>query len=187
MSDARESPWTTISSTEVYANAWMRVREDAVTRPDGSHGIYGVVEVANPAVFVVALTAADEVVLVELYRYTTGTWELEVPAGSTDGEPALEAAQRELAEETGLVADDWQELGEMSSLNGLARAPEHVLLARGLRQAIDDGAASRAEEGITSVRRVPWPELMTMIGDGRIRDAESLAALMRAAVALGRA
>lgn len=187
MSDARESPWTTLTSREVYANPWMRVREDEVVRPDGSPGIYGVVEVANPAVFVVALTDADEVVLVELHRYATGTWELEVPAGSTDGEPPLTAGRRELAEETGLVADEWQDLGTMSSLNGLCSAPEHVLLARGLRPASDDGAASRAEEGIEAVRRVPWPEVMAMVGDGRIRDAETLAALMRAAVALGRA
>ena len=52
----------------MYENPWIRVREDAVDRPDGTPGIYGVVEVRNPAVFVVPLTADDEVVLVEVDR-----------------------------------------------------------------------------------------------------------------------
>ena len=87
--------WRTHSSTTVYENPWIRVREDAVDRPDGSAGIYGVVEVRNPAVFVVPVTADDEVVLVEVDRYTTGV-SLEVPAGGSDGEDLLVAAQREL-------------------------------------------------------------------------------------------
>ncbi|HET9633323.1 MAG TPA: NUDIX domain-containing protein, partial [Terrabacter sp.] len=93
--------WPTTESRLVYENAWIRVREDAVTRPDGSDGTYGVVEVRRPAVFVVALTDEDEVVLVTVDRHTVGH-SVEVPAGGTDGEDPLRAAQRELAEETGL-------------------------------------------------------------------------------------
>lgn len=189
--DVPASPWQTLTSREVYANPWLRVREDEVVRPDGSAGIYGVVEVAHPAVFVVPVTDADEVVLVDLFRYTTGSWSTEVPAGSTDGEDPLTAARRELAEETGFMADQWLHAGDMWSLNGLCDAPQHVLVARGLRQVQDDeddvdGAAARAEEGIVRVRRVPWPEVLAMVRDGRICDAESVAALMYAAIALGR-
>lgn len=179
------SPWQTLASREVYANQWLRVREDEVVRPDGSHGIYGVVEVAHPAVFVVPVTDADEVVLVDLFRYTTGSWSTEVPAGSTDGEDALVAARRELAEETGFEADDCLHAGDMWSLNGLCDAPQHVFVARGLRP-VDQDAAARAEEGIVRVRQVPWTDAVAMVRDGLIRDAESVAALMYAAVALGR-
>ena len=175
--------WRTRSSTTVYENPWIRVREDAVDRPDGSAGIYGVVEVRNPAVFIVPVTADGEVVLVEVDRYTTGV-SLEVPAGGSDGEDLLLAAQRELQEETGLVAGSWERIGSMFALNGISNAPEHVFLARGLRPS--DEPTEHAVEGIMAVRTVPWADAVAMIADGTITDGETVAALMYAAIALRR-
>ncbi|MGW9632333.1 NUDIX domain-containing protein [Agromyces sp. NPDC055520] len=179
--------WPTRASRTVYENRWIRVVEDEVVRPDGEVGIYGVVETANPAAFVVAVTDDDEVLLVTLDRHTVGT-SVEVPAGGTDGEDPLVAAQRELAEETGYEASDWREIGRMTALNGIARAPEHVYLATGLRRAGDADASheSRREEGISAVRAVLWPEVMRMVRAGEITDGETVAALMYAALALGR-
>jgi 8-oxo-dGTP pyrophosphatase MutT (NUDIX family) len=177
------APWRTRSSTTVYENPWIRVREDQVDRPDGTPGIYGVVEVRHPAVFVVPLTADDEVVLVEVARYTTGL-SLEVPAGGSDGEDPLVAARRELREETGLEAGSWESVGAMFALNGICHAPEHVYLARELRPT--SGPTGHAEEGITGVRQVPWPQVLGLVADGTITDGETVAALMYAAIALGR-
>lgn len=184
--------WPTTGSRVVYENPWIRVQEDAVTRPDGSDGIYGVVEVRRPAVFVVALTDDDEVVLVTVDRHTVGP-STEVPAGGTDGEDPLAAARRELAEETGLVAEHWQQVGTMHALNGICRAPEVVFLATGLSPVQRDdqsgdaaGDAARAEEGIREVRRTPVAELLGLVRDGVIDDGETVAALMFALLALGR-
>ena len=65
--------WPVTRTRVAYENPWIVVREDQVVRPDGSPGVYGVVEVRRPAVFVVALTDADEVVLVTVDRHTAGT------------------------------------------------------------------------------------------------------------------
>lgn len=179
--------WTTTGSRVVYENPWIRVREDAVVRPDGSPGVYGVVEVRHASVFVVALTDDDEVVLVSQRRYTTGEVSVEVPAGGTDGEDPLVAARRELAEETGLTAREWTHVGRMTALNGIASAHEHVFVARGLSPVRGDaGAHSQAEEGIDSVRTVPFADALRMVADGTICDGESVAALAYAALHLGR-
>jgi 8-oxo-dGTP pyrophosphatase MutT (NUDIX family) len=175
--------WSTASSRAVYENPWIRVREDQVSRPDGGEGVYGVVEVRSPAVFVVAVTDADEVLLVEVHRYTTGRPSLEVPAGGSDGEDLLVGAQRELREETGHVASDWRALGQVFSLNGVADAPGQVFLARGLTHV---GGEETEAEGIASVRAVPVVEVVAMVARGEITDNESLGALLMGLVALGR-
>ncbi|MCR2827033.1 NUDIX domain-containing protein [Microbacterium sp. zg.Y909] len=175
--------WQTRATREVYGNRWIRVREDAVTGPAG-RGIYGVVEMRHPAVFVVAVDDEQRVCLVAVDRYTVGA-SLEVPAGGSDGEDPLDAARRELAEEAGVTASDWESLGVMSALNGIAVAPEHVFLARGIG-AVQDAAHTQAEEGIDAVHWVPFGEALAMIADGRITDGETVAALAYAGIRLGR-
>ncbi|WOF22830.1 NUDIX hydrolase [Microbacterium betulae] len=174
--------WVTKSSRVAYENAWIRVREDEVSRPAGEDGVYGVVEVRHPAVFVVALDADDRVLLVEVDRYTVGrSWE--VVAGGSDGEAAEQAARRELLEESGLEAGEWHEVGQMNALNGICIAPEVVFVARDLRLAAD-AAAHQAEEGITASRWVPLPDALRMTVTGEITDGETIAALAMAAVHL---
>ena len=176
--------WPTRARRTVYENQWITVTEDEVVRPDGRDGIYGVVELRNDAVFVVAMTDDGEVLLVTVDRHTVGE-SVEVPAGGTDGEDPLVAARRELLEETGYVASEWREIGRMTALNGICRAAEIVYLATGLRHA-ESGAHSQAEEGISHVQAVPWGEAVRMVVDGEITDGETVAALFHAAAALGR-
>lgn len=174
--------WTTRASRTVYENPWIHVREDDVTGPHGD-GIYGVVRMQQPAVFVIALDEQERVCFVDLDRYTTGR-SIEVPAGGSDGEDPLTAAQRELLEETGVTASEWQSLGRMNALNGIADAPEYVFLARGLT--VRDATSSQREEGIDAVRWVPFADALRLIADGEITDGETIAALAFAGIRLGR-
>jgi 8-oxo-dGDP phosphatase len=176
--------WPIRSSRPVYENPWITVTEDTVERPGGDVGIYGVVEVRHTAVFVVAVTERDEVLLVTVDRHTVGP-SVEVPAGGTDGEDPLVAAKRELVEETGYTASEWRLIGRMTALNGIARAPELVYLATGLHATTTSGR-SQAEEGIIEVRAVPWAEVVQLVRSGGIHDGETVAALFYAAVELGR-
>jgi 8-oxo-dGTP pyrophosphatase MutT (NUDIX family) len=177
--------WRTDATRTVYQNRWITVREDQVRRPDGVPGVYGVVEVRQQSVLVVALTDDDEVVLVTVDRYATGGLSVELPGGGTDGQAPLVAARRELAEETGLAARDWTRLGGMWALNGIAHASEHVFMARGLTTLVDDGAG-RVEEGITEVSTVPFAQALELVRTGRITDGETVAALAFAGIELGR-
>jgi 8-oxo-dGTP pyrophosphatase MutT (NUDIX family) len=148
----------------------------------GPDGLFGVVEVRQPAVFVVAVTDADEIVLVTIDRYTTGTG-VEVPAGSSDeGERPEATARRELMEETGYRADDLALLGRQWANNGVARAEVVVFLARGLSLGTPEG---QEVEGISDVAAYPWSDVRGMLRDGTITCSESAGALLLAAVELG--
>ncbi len=179
--------WQTLSSRVAYQNPWITVREDEVLAPDGSPAVYGVVEMRD-SVFIVALTDDDEVVLVTTDRYTTGPGSVEVPAGGGEGQDPLDAARRELAEEAGLTAREWTHLGTTEALNGVARAVEHVYLARGLASVPDAEATAheQAAEGISAVRAVPFADVLAMVRAGEIRDGETITALALAALHLGR-
>ena len=175
--------WITHASRTTYENAWIRVREDDVTGP-GGRGVYGVMTVRNPAVFIVAMDADDRVCLVTVDRYTIGT-SVEVPAGGTDGEDPRAAAERELLEESGYRALRWEHLGTTHALDGVAEATEHVFLAREIER-VDDAVDSRAEEGIDTVEWVAFSEVLRMIADGRITDGATIAAIALAGIRLGR-
>jgi ADP-ribose pyrophosphatase len=158
----------------VYENKWMRVREDAIRRRDGSSGIYGVIEKAD-FVLVVPVHEDGAVELVEQYRYPVGErlWEFPMGMWGPPGTDPLLVAQHELAEETGLVAATLVHVGKLYEAPGTMNQGAHVVLARGLTR----GAARlEVEEQDLISRRIPRAEFERMVREGELRDAISVAA-----------
>ena len=154
------------------------MREDNVVRPDGGPGIYGVVEI-RPSVGVVALNDREEIVLVGQWRYALNRYSWEIPrGGSHPGETdMLRVAQRELVEETGVVAQTWQELGPVDVCNGVADDVQSLFLATGLSYT---STKLDPEEDITAAWR-PLSEAVCMAMDGRITEVCSVAAVLMVA------
>ncbi len=171
---AERNPWLTAASERVYENPWISVREDRVVRPDGEPGIYGVVHYKNVAVGVLPVEDGYTY-LVGQYRYPLERYSWEIPEGGCpEGEEPLQAAQRELREETGLEAESWRKLGEAHLSNSVA--DEHAVWF--LATDLVSGEQSPAGDEVIEVRRVPLDEALRMALDGRITDALSLLAIM---------
>lgn len=163
-----------LTSREVYRNSWMTVREDDIRRPDGSSGIYAVVD--KPDYALVIARDGDRFRLVEQFRYPLGLRRWEFPQGTAPDQQHLEPADlaaRELREETGLRASDFVVLGQLDVAPGMSSQRGWVFLATGLAEG--DHEREHEEQDMHS----EWftrAEVERMIRDGEITDAQSIAA-----------
>jgi ADP-ribose pyrophosphatase len=124
---------------------------------------------------VVALDAEGRVCLLRQFRHAAGGWLVELPAGKLDGgEPPLECAQRELAEEAGAVARRWDKLGEFFSSPGVLTEVIHLYLARDLT-ATD---AQPEEHEVFEARWMPLDDAVDLAASGRLQDAKSVIGLL---------
>lgn len=170
------SKWKTVSSSYVHQNPWYKIRQDKVIRPDGKQGTYNVLEKPE-SVFVIPLTTDQRIMLTSLYRYTTGRSGWELPCGGVEpGESTLQAAQRELQEETSYTSNNLQYVGNFDSMNGITDSKSHVYTARNLAwTAVNDQTA----EGITATTAFTHNEIMELIAHNKMVDGLSIAAYMK--------
>ncbi|MER5769762.1 NUDIX hydrolase [Streptomyces sp. NPDC001985] len=163
---------------EAYRSPYLVVREEDVTFPDGSPGLYSIVEKEDFSL-VIPVLPSGSLCLVSVYRHPVRQRFWEFPQGSCakPGEPApspLETARTELREETGYRAARWERLGELHEAYGYATGSCHVYTASGLRRGT---ASPEPSEGLLHTQEFTREAVWRMVGRGEVRDAVTVAAL----------
>jgi 8-oxo-dGTP pyrophosphatase MutT (NUDIX family) len=163
----------------VYENPWLRFEAHDIVHPTGVGGVHGVV--VTPPASAVVLLDGDQVLLARQPRFAVDTVVLEVIKGGRHaGEDALECAQREAREEAGVHARRWTALGQTYEIPSIVQEPVSLFLANDLEPA---PLAPEAVERIDVVR-MPLDDALAACADGRIGDAVTAIALLRARRAL---
>jgi 8-oxo-dGTP pyrophosphatase MutT (NUDIX family) len=180
-----ENPWKILARKKIYENPWILVQEDEVINPSGGRGIYGTVSFKNKALGIVPVDEEGCTWLVGQYRYPLNEYSWEIPMGGgkivengKDFETQLlEAAQRELLEETGLVAQKWTKIARIHTSNSVTDEEGFVFLAQELSQT--DSSPEETEK--LEVIRIPLSQALQMVMDDKITDAISMIGIMKVA------
>ncbi len=169
------------SKRTVYENAWLRFEAHDIVHPTGAPGVHGVV--VTPRASAVVLVDGDEVLLVRQARFAVDALVLEViKGGRHDGEDGLACAQRESREEAGVSAARWHALGNAYEIPSIVQEPVELYLGVGLTPA---PLAPEDVERIDVVR-MRFADALAACADGRIDDAVTAIALLRAQGALAK-
>ena len=159
----------------VYENPWVRFEAHEMIHPNGTPGVHGVV--VTPRASAVVLLDGDEVLLARQSRFAIDAIVLEVIKGGRHaGEDGLACAQREAREEAGVVAARWRSLGRAYEIPSIVQEPVELYLAVGLTPApLPPEDVERIE-----IVRMRFDDALTACVDGRIDDAITALALLRA-------
>jgi len=173
------NPWTTLSSETRYDNNWITVTEHQVLTPAQSQGIYGTVHFKHLAVGIIPIDNDGFTWLVGQYRYPLDAYSWEIPEGGGSlAVPPLETAKRELKEETGIEAANWEQILEMHLSNSVSDERAVIFLATGLTE----GTSSPDETEVLTLRKISLNDAIHMVEKAEITDAMSVAGLLKAAL-----
>lgn len=173
--------WKKVKSKQVYSNPWISVEHHDVITPKNTEGIYGKVLFKNLAIGIIPLDTELNTWIVGQYRYTLNQYSWEIPMGGGPlHEDPLESAQRELREETGLTALQWDHIMTLHTSNCVTDEVGHIYIARSLTQ----GSTEFDETEDLSIRKLPFTEVYNMVMDGTITDSISIAGILKLNVLL---
>lgn len=173
----KRGPWLRKTHDVVYENPWIKVTHDEVTTPGGTDGVYGLVHFKNRAIAIIPIDEQGNTRLVGQYRYALDHFSWELPmGGGARNKDSLEAAKRELKEETGLSGGNWHQLIEKLYIsNSITDEEASVFVATDLQQGEQELEASEAD---MQVKNLPLEEAIQMALDGRVTDVISVAGLL---------
>lgn len=167
--------WKTLSSKLVFDNRWYRLRQDVVSLPNGHIVDDFFVSLRPDIATVLPITANEEVVFVRQYRHGIGEILLELPAGTFEAEEEpLAVAKRELAEETGYVAEDWAQVATF--YNSPVKQNNRIHLFKAQNVQLTSAQQLDVTEDIEVVLK-PIAAIPALIASGEICVAGTIAAL----------
>jgi ADP-ribose pyrophosphatase len=172
--------WPVVSTEVVYDSPYVGVTVDAIRDESGATHSRAVVR-PHGAVGVLAIDEDDRILLVQQYRHPVGQRLLEIPAGTLDvvGEPPIDAAARELAEEADVVAQHWEPILTLHATPGYSSERWEVFRATDLSPVpVQDRTEREAEEADMQQWWLPGEEALAAVLDGRITDAMTVAAIL---------
>ena len=169
-------PWKIKQSNEVYQDPFIKVRLDAVVRPDGKDGQHVVVEM-KPGVCVLAIDESENVYLTREFHYGVGRYSLEAVSGGIEpGENPDLTAQRELQEEIGLEAKHWEHVGTVDPFTTIVVSPTRLYIVRGLSETPKDPEGTEIIETVV----LPLNDAVKMVEQGEITHAPTCVVLLQA-------
>jgi 8-oxo-dGTP pyrophosphatase MutT (NUDIX family) len=174
-----KNPWTTLSGEVKYENKWIKVTEYQVINPGGGSGIYGKIHYKNIGIGILPLDEDDNTWLVGQYRYTLNEFHWELPEGGGPlHEDSLEAAKRELKEETGIIAKRWTRLLTVNPSNSTTDEVGILYLAEDLSFGYTELEETEAD---LKLRKISLRDAIAMVDSGEITDTLTMLGLMKMA------
>ena len=164
-----------LSRTVIYENPWVNLYVDKVQFPDGRIiKMHHVLDFEKEAVAVLVENDESQLLLVHAYRYVTDSIEWEIPAGGIDeGEPILEAARREVWEESGYETSNHEFVYTYYPMNGISNKVFHIVRCQATR-----GSGEFDRNEVKEFKWVSRAEIQEMIAKRVIKDGFSLMGLL---------
>lgn len=176
-----DNPWKTLESQLKYDNNWISVTEHQVINAGGNKGIYGTVHFKNLAIGIIPLDENNNTWLVGQYRYPLNQYSWEIcEGGGKLNIPPLDAAKRELLEETGITAKQWNPLLEMHLSNSVSDELGIIYIAKDLTFS----APQPDEDEVLQLKKVSFDEAFNMVMKGEITDSLSVAGILKTKILL---
>lgn len=178
MIDENKNPWTTLSEEVKYENPWIKVEEHQVLNPSGNPGIYGKVHFKNIAIGVIPIDDENNTWIVGQYRYPLNeySWEI-IEGGGKIGVDPLESAKRELLEEAGIIAEEWELLTKLHTSNSVTDEVGLIYIAKKL--SFTNSIPEETEQ--LQIKKLPVSELIQMAMENKITDSLSLIGVLKLA------
>jgi ADP-ribose pyrophosphatase len=173
-------PWKTLSSKLAFEHPWYNLRQDRIELPDGQILDDYFVSLRPDIAVVFAVTASNHVLFVKQFRQGVGHTTLELPAGFFHDEKALEAAQRELLEETGHQCNALSQIGCIAS--DASRHNNYIYSFLGTEaQKVAEQSLDPTEQGAgVEVVLIPFSEVLPRVRSGEIFAMSTVATIYRA-------